>query len=240
MYNFFKRYLLILFILVLLESLQSHLLTSSFGFSISTNTANNTTLPGYLKCFIDYTTSNCNDCPPICLSLNEKNIVIENKELAKNIDQVFEKSLRQISTVRSGLENNDTNTASIYLRSLLLKNQITIPELNLIDDMINDIHKANSIVALGKDIQSKLNVLNYNETSTPIAISIVNITSKSIDLLINSDNIISQIHGHTNLLNDLNEQKKWIEKIITNTVIGCEVSGITGCLVSSLFTTGVS
>jgi hypothetical protein len=126
------------------------------------------------------------------------------------------------------------------LRSLLLKNQITIPELNLIDDMINDIHKANSIVALGKDIQSKLNVLNYNETSTPIAISIVNITSKSIDLLINSDNIISQIHGHTNLLNDLNEQKKWIEKIITNTVIGCEVSGITGCLVSSLFTTGVS
>ena len=105
---------------------------------------------------------------------------------------------------------------------------------------MNDVQKANSIVSLGKNIQSKLNILDSNKTSTPIAISIVNIISKSIDLLVNSDNIISQIHGYTNLLNDLTEQKKWIEKIITNTIIGCEVSGITGCLVSSIFTTGVS
>jgi hypothetical protein len=239
-YNFFNRYLLLLFFIVLLSSLQLHLLTSSFGFTISTNATNSTVLPGYLKCFINYTTSNCNDCPPICLSYNEKKILIDNKELAKNIDQVFEKSLRQISTVRSGLENNDTNTASIYLRSLLLKNQITIPELNLIYEVMNDVQKANSIVSLGKNIQSKLNILDSNKTSTPIAISIVNIISKSINLLVNSDNIISQIHGYTNLLNDLAEQKKWIEKIITNTIIGCEVSGITGCLVSSIFTTGVS
>ena len=237
--KFFNRYILLLFLIVLLVSSQSHLITS-FGFSISTNDSKSTVLPGYLKCFINYTTSNCNDCPPICLSFNEKNIIIENKELAKTIDQVFEKSLRQIATVRSGLENNDTNTASIYLRSLLLKNQITIPELNLIDEIIHDVQKANSIVSLGKSIQSKINILNSNKTSTPIALSIVNITSKSIDLLINSDNIISQIHGYTNLLNDLKEQKKWIEKIITNTIIGCEVSGITGCFVSSIFTTGVS
>jgi hypothetical protein len=237
--KFFNRYILLLFLIVLLVSSQSHLITS-FGFSISTNDSKSTVLPGYLKCFINYTTSNCNDCPPICLSFNEKNIIIENKELAKTIDQVFEKSLRQIATVRSGLENNDTNTASIYLRSLLLKNQITIPELNLIDEIIHDVQKANSIVSLGKSIQSKMNILNSNETSTPIAISIINITLKSIDLLINSDNIISQIHGYTNLLNDLKEQKKWIEKIITNTIIGCEVSGITGCFVSSIFTTGVS
>ena len=239
MYRYFKRSLLLLFLFVLIISIQSQL-SKHFGFSITSNISNSTVLPGYIKCFINYTTSTCNDCPPICLSFSEKNIIIENKELAKNLDQVFEKSLRQISTVRSGLENNNTNTASIYLRSLLLKNQITISELNLIDEIMNEIHKANSIISLGKIIHTKLDNLNSNKTSSPIAISIANITSKSVDLLINSDNIIFQIHGYNNLPNDLEEQKKWLEKIITNTIIGCEISGMTGCLVSSIFTTGVS
>jgi len=238
-YNFFNRYLLLLFFLILLSPLQSHLLTSSFGFTIATNATNSTVLPGYIKCFINYTTSNCNDCPPICLSYNEKKILIENKELAQNIDQVFEKSLRQISTVRSGLENNDTNTASIYLRSLLLKNQITIPELNLIYEVMNDVQKANSIVSLGKNIQSKLNILDSNKTSSPIAISIVNIISKSINLLVNSDSIVHRIQGYPDLPYDINEQKEWINGILSGTIVGCEISGVLGCLMASILTSGI-
>jgi hypothetical protein len=38
----------------------------------------------------------------------------------------------------------------------------------------------------------------------------------------------------------LTTQKKWITKIIANTIIGCEVSGIQGCLVAPIFTTGIS
>ncbi|MDQ6724197.1 MAG: hypothetical protein M3Z01_08045 [Thermoproteota archaeon] len=197
-------------------------------------------MPGYIECFIEYKTSQCNDCPPSCLSDNSTNIMIENKKLAINIDQVFEKSLRQISTVKSGVNKNDTYTASIYLRSLLLKNQLKISELNLIDGIIKNIQTADSIVSLGNNVQSKLKILTSDKSSDPIAISIVNITSKSIDLLINSDNILFKIKGNPNLIHDLTEQKKWIMKIIANTIIGCEVTGLTGCLVASIFTTGVS
>ena len=130
--------------------------------------------------------------------------------------------------------------ASLYLRSLLLKNQIKTSELNLIDGIIKDVQRTDSIVSLGKDIQGKLKILILDKNSSPIAISITNITSKSVDLLINSDNIITVIQGNTNLKNDLTVQKKWITKIIANTILGCEISGLSGCLVSSIFTTGIS
>ncbi len=210
----------------------------SINFVTSINT-NNTILPGYIECFIEYKTSQCDNCPPSCLSDNTSNIIIENKKLASDIDKIFENSLRQISIVKSGVDKNDTYTASIYLRSLLLKNQIKISELNLIDKLIGNIQTADTMVSLGKNVEEKLKTLTFDRNSNPIAISIVNITHKSIDLLINSDDILSTIQGNPNLSHDLIEQKKWITKIIANTIIGCEVSGITGCMVSSIFTTGI-
>ena len=48
------------------------------------NNTNNSIIPGYLGCFIDYRTSNCDDCPPSCLSNNSSNIIIENKKLARH------------------------------------------------------------------------------------------------------------------------------------------------------------
>ncbi len=79
-----------------------------------------------------------------------------------------------------------------------------------------------------------------DRNSSPIAISITSITSKSVDLLINSDNIISSIQGNPNLSHDLMTQKKWLTKIIDNAIMGCEVAGVSGCLVASIFTTGIS
>jgi hypothetical protein len=237
----FKRSLsqgIALSIIILLFCLQPH---SSISTNLinNSNNINNTVLPGYLHCFIDYRTSNCDDCPPICLSNTDKNIIIKNNVFARNIDQIFEKSLRQISTVKAGFENNDTNTANIYLQSLLLKNQLNINELNLINQIIKSIQKANSTISLAKYVHTNLDELNSNDKSSPIAISILNITSKSIDLLINSDSILNQIQGYPNLAHDLSVQKKWITKIISNTIIGCEVAGISGCLMSSIFTTGI-
>jgi hypothetical protein len=227
-----------IFVIILLFCLQPH---SSLSTNLINNSKNidNTVLPGYLRCFIDYRTSNCDDCPPICLSDKDKNMIIKNNVFAKNIDQIFEKSLRQISTVKTGFENNDTNTANIYLQSLLLKNQINIDELNLINEIIKFIQKANSTISLAKHVHTNLDKLNSDVKSSPIAISILNITSKSIDLLINSDSILNQIQGYQNLTHDLSVQKKWITKIITNTIIGCEVAGVSGCLTSSIFTTGI-
>ncbi len=207
---------------------------------VPSNETNSTVLPGYIGCFIEYKTSHCDDCPPSCLSDNSTNIIIENKKLSINIDQVFEKSLRQISTVKSGLNKNDTYIASLYLRSLLLKNQIKISEFNLINGIIKNIQTADSIISLGNNVQGKLKILTSDKNSNPIAISVVNITSKSINLLINSDNIMSKIKGNSNLMHDFIEQKKWIMKIIANTIIGCEISGMTGCLAASIFTTGIS
>lgn len=226
------------FFIFLTSYLQSQK-TFSLNF-VPSNETNSTVLPGYIGCFIEYKTSHCDDCPPSCLSDNSTNIIIENKKLSINIDQVFEKSLRQISTVKSGLNKNDTYIASLYLRSLLLKNQIKISELNLINGIIKNIQTADSIISLGNNVQGKLKILTSDKNSNPIAISVVNITSKSIDLLINSDNIMSKIKGDSNLMHDLIEQKKWIMKIIANTIIGCEISGMTGCLTASIFTTGIS
>jgi hypothetical protein len=239
MYIDLKKIILYVIPFIIFASFLQSQKTFSLNY-VPINNINTTILPGYLGCFMDYKTSQCDDCPPSCLSNNSSNIIIDNKKLANNIDQLFEKSLRQISNVKSGINKNDTYLASIYLRSLLLKNQIKISELNLIDGIIKDIQKTDSIVSLGKNIQGKLKILNLDKNSTPIAISIVNITSKSVDLLINSDNIISIIQGNTNLKNDLTVQKKWVSKIIANTILGCEVTGLPGCLVSSIFTTGIS
>ncbi len=71
---------------------------------VPSNNTNITILPGYIERFIEYKTSQCDDCPPSCLSDNSTNIMIKNKKLAINIDQVFEKSLSQISTVKSGVD----------------------------------------------------------------------------------------------------------------------------------------
>jgi hypothetical protein len=234
----FQKLILFVILSIILTFFLQTQKTFSINF-VTSNHTNTTILPGYLECFIDYKTSQCDDCPPSCLSDNNSNIIIENKNLATNIDKIFENSLRQISVVKSGVDKNDSYTASIYLRSLLLKNQIKISELNLIDDIIKNIQTADSIVSLGKNVEGKLRILISDENSNPIAISIVNITSKSIDLLINSDNILSSIQEYPNMSHDLTAQKKWITKIIASTIIGCEVSGIQGCLVAPIFTSGI-
>ncbi|MGN6614021.1 MAG: hypothetical protein ACTHKC_03165 [Candidatus Nitrosocosmicus sp.] len=213
----------------------------SLSFIHSNYPSRNTTLSGYIGCFIDFKTSNCDDCPPSCLSFNSSNIIVDNKILAKNIDKVFENQLRQISEVRSGVNKNDTYTASIYLYSLLLKDQIKLPELNLLEQIINDSQTTNSLVFLGKDVKDKLNLLTSdNSSSSPIAISIVNIISKSIDLLIDGDNILSTIEGNPNLMHDLPTQKKWILEVLDNAIIGCDESGLAGCLASSVASSGIS
>ena len=160
MYITFKKLFIFIILFIILTSYLQSQKIYSLNFVPSNNT-NSTILPGYIECFIEYKTSQCNDCPPSCLSDNSTNIIIENKKLAINIDQVFEKSLRQISTVKSGVNKNDTYTASIYLRSLLLKNQLKISELNLIDGIIKNIQTADSIVSLGNNVQSKLKILNF-------------------------------------------------------------------------------
>jgi hypothetical protein len=235
----FQKIILFIMLSLILSIFLQTQKTFSINF-VTSNHTNNTVLPGYLECFIDYKTSQCDDCPPSCLSDNNSNIIIDNKKLANNIDNIFENSLRQISTVKSGVDKNDSYTASIYLRSLLIKNQIKISELNSIDEIIKNIQTTDSIVSLGKNVEEKLHILNAEVNSTPIAVSIVNITHKSIDLLINSDNILSSIQGNHDISHDLTTQKKWITKIIANTIIGCEVSGIQGCLVAPIFTTGIS
>jgi hypothetical protein len=222
----------------------NHILQSqsfSLSFIHSNYPSRNTTLSGYIGCFIDFKTSNCDDCPPSCLSFNSSNIIVDNKILAKNIDKVFENQLRQISEVRSGVNKNDTYTASIYLYSLLLKNQIKLPELNLLEQLINDSQTTNSLVFLGKDVKDKINLLTSdNSSSSPIAISIVNIISKSIDLLIDGDSILSTIEGNPNLMHDLPTQKKWILEVLDNAIIGCDESGLAGCLASSVASSGIS
>lgn len=221
----------------------NHILQSqsfSLSFIHSNYPSRNTTLSGYIGCFIDFKTSNCDDCPPSCLSFNSSNIIVDNKILAKNIDKVFENQLRQISEVRSGVNKNDTYTASIYLYSLLLKNQIKLPELNLLEQLINYSQTTNSLVSLGKDVKDKLNLLTSDNSSSPITISIVNIVSKSIDLLIDGDSILSTIAGNPNLMHDLPTQKKWILEVLDNAIIGCDESGLAGCLASSVASSGIS
>ena|SRR6478672_10033679 len=207
---------------------------------IHSNSSDITTMPGYVECFIDYKTSYCGDCPPACLSFNSSNIIVNNKFLARHMDQVFEKQTRQISEVRAGGNKNDTYAATIYLYSLLIKNQIKLSEVHLIENIIKEIQTASSPISLGKYVKEKLNNLTSDENSTPIAISIVGITAKSIDLLINKDNLLYSLEGNPNLINDFGIQKKWIMEILNNAIIGCDESGITGCLASSVASTGVT
>ena len=90
-------------------------------------------------------------------------------------------------------------------------------------------------------VKEKLNLLTSdNNSGSPIAISIVNIVSKSIDLLIDGDSILSTIQENPHLMHDLPTQKKWIIEILNNAIIGCDMSGIIGCLSTSIASTGVS
>ncbi len=198
-----------------------------------------TILPGYINCLLQYTTKECDDCPPNCITFKSNNFIIKNKELADKIDQVFEKSLRQISILNAGMNQNDTNTAQVYLQSMLLKHHLKISEVYLISDLIKKIRNANSTIIMGKDIHEKLNILTEDKTATPLALSILKITLKSTDLLINSDSIVFDIQNYPNLSHDLSEQKKWLLKILSNTIVGCEISGVLGCLMSSITTAGL-
>jgi hypothetical protein len=233
-----------IFINIIIFIILTSLLQSQKSFPmifIHTNyPSKNTTLPGYTECFIDYKTNECNDCPPICLSSNSSNIIVDNKILAKNIDKVFENQLRQISGVRFDTNQSDRYTADIFLYSLLIKNQIKLSEVKSIEEIINESNATNSLVSLGKDVKEKLDELTFNNNSSPIAISIVNIIFKSIDLLIDGDNILSTVEGNPNLLYDLPTQKKWILEVLNNAIIGCNESGLAGCLASSVASTGVS
>ena len=202
--------------------------------------ANSTILPGYVNCLIEYTTKQCSDCPPNCITYKTSNFIIDNKDLASSVDKIFEKSLRQISIIKSAdISTNHTKTAIIYLQSLLLKNNIKPSELTLITDIFNDINQTNSTTTLGKTLHDKIKELEMKKDSSPIAISIVNITSKGVDLLVDSDSIIHRIQGYPDLPYDINEQKEWINGILSGTIVGCEISGVLGCLMASILTSGI-
>jgi hypothetical protein len=202
--------------------------------------ANSTILPGYINCLIEYTTKQCIDCPPNCITYKTSNFIIDNKDLASNVDNIFEKSLRQISIIKSAdINTNHTKTAIIYLQSLLLKNNIKPSELTLITDIFNSINQTNSTTTLGKTLHDKIKELAAIKDSSPIAISIVNLTSKSVDLLVNSDSIVHRIQGYPDLPYDINEQKEWINGILSGTIVGCEISGVLGCLMASILTSGI-
>lgn len=206
----------------------------------SINASNSTILPGQLACLIEYKTSSCKQCPPNCISFKSENFVIDNKELAKKIDQIYEKSLRQISLIEAGTnQSNITSTATIYLQSLLLKNLIKIPEFQMITDIIQKTNSINSTVELGKYMHNKLDNLTNKTNYSPIAFAIINIGSKNVDLLINKDGIISKIQNYTDLSNNISQQKNWILKTISNTIMGCEISGLIGCIISPIVTSGL-
>lgn len=199
-----------------------------------------TILPGQLACLIEYKTSICKQCPPNCISYKNENFVINNKELAKKIDQIYEKSLRQISLIEAGTnKSNITSTAMIYLQSLLLKNLIKIPEFKMITDIIQKTTTTNSTVELGKYLHQKIDNFSNNTSFSPIALAIVNISSKNVDLLINKDGIVSKIQNYTDLSNDTSQQKSWILRTISNTIMGCEISGLIGCMISPVVTSGL-
>ena len=202
--------------------------------------ANSTILPGYINCLITYTTKQCSECPPNCITYKASNFIIDNKDLASNVDKIFEKSLRQISIIKSAdITTNHTKTAIIYLQSLLLKNNIKPSELTLITDIFNNINQTNSTTTLGKTLHDKIKELETIKDSSPVAISIVNLTSKSVDLLVDSDSIIHRIQGYPDLPYDINEQKEWINGILSGTIVGCEISGVLGCLMASILTSGI-
>ncbi len=166
-------------------------------------------------------------------------MLIEHERLVYNIDKVFENSLRQISIINSGMGKNDTNTAITYLQSLFLKSQINSSELILIYDTIKNIQSSNSIIEIGQNMKEKIRLFTNDTDNSPTAISILYITSKSIDLLVNKDNIVTNIQEHPNLPHNFYEQKNWVTKVLANTIVGCELSGVIGCLVSSVSATGI-
>ena len=126
--------------------------------------ANSTILPGYINCLIEYTTKQCSDCPPNCITYKTSNFIIDNKDLASNVDNIFEKSLRQISIIKSAdINTNHTKTAIIYLQSLLLKNNIKPSELTLITDIFNSINQTNSTTTLGKTLHDKIKELEMKK-----------------------------------------------------------------------------
>lgn len=201
---------------------------------------NSTILPGYLNCLINYTTSQCKECPPNCITFGSDSFITSDKNLAPDLDKIFEKSLRQISIIESSdIQTNHTKTAIIYLQSLLLKNEINLQELKMIANIFNDINKTNSITTLGKNLHTKLQEFEINEKTSPISISIVSILSKSVDLLINSDSIIYKIGEYPNLSYDLGEQKEWLNNNLANTIVGCEIAGVLGCLLGSIVSSGI-
>lgn len=215
--------------------------SSVYGVNKSEFDPNNSTiLPGYLNCLINYTTSQCKECPPNCITFWSDSFIISNKDLAPELDKIFEKSLRQISIIESSdVQTNHTKTAIIYLQSLLLKNEINLEELKLITNIFNEINKTNSTTTLGKNLHAKLQEFLINEKTSPISISIVSILAKSVDLLINSDSIISKISEYPNLSHDLREQKAWLNNNLANTIVGCEIAEVLGCLLASIMSSGI-
>jgi hypothetical protein len=202
--------------------------------------ANSTILPGYINCLIEYTTKECSECPPNCITYKTNNFIIDNKDLASSADKIFEKSLRQISIIKSAdIQTNHTKTAIIYLQSLLLKNHIKPSELTLITDIFNNINQTNSTATLGQTLHAKIQELAAIKDSSPIATSFVNITSKSVDLLVNSDGIVHRIQDYPDLPYDINQQKQWLNGILSGTIVGCEISGVLGCLMASIFSSGL-
>ena len=238
--NILKSIIFNIFFVIFFITLFPSQKSFSMSFIHTNHTDSNITLPGFIECFIDYKTSNCDDCPPSCLSFNSSNIIVNNKILAKNIDKVFENELRQISDVRSGANKNDSYTAIIYLYSLLIKNQINVKELKLIEEIVNETQTTGSLISLGKNVKEKLNILDFDSNSNVNAIAIVNIISKAIDLLIDGDHMIYTIESNPNLLHDLDTQKKWLMEVLENTIIGCDALGISGCLAASVASTGIS
>lgn len=145
----------------------------------------------------------------------------------------------QLIIKSADISTNHTKTAIIYLQSLLLKDSIKPSELNMITDIFNSINQTNSTTTLAKTLHAKIKELETIKDSSPIAISILNITSKGVDLLVNSDSIIHRIQGYPDLPYDLNEQKEWINGILAGTIVGCEISGVLGCLMASITTSGL-
>lgn len=238
MYIVFKKIIFQIIPIIILFNIFQFQKCFPYNLPVINNTTNSI-LSGYINCFIDYKTSICNDCPPSCLSNNSPSVAVNDKKLSQHLNMVFEKSLRQLSSVKSG-SKNDTYLADMYLRSLLLKNEIKIMEFNLINNLIGEIQNSKSLLSLDKDVNEKLKLLEDDNNSSFISIAIVNILSKSIDLLINSDHLLYNIHGYNDLQNDLTVQKKYMTKIMINTIIGCEISGLSGCLVASIISSDIS
>src|SRR5215210_353015 len=97
MSSYFKKLSISIFFFLVLVNVFNSQKTYSENHANFNNT-NGILIPSYIECFIEFRTSQCNSCPPNCLSLNSTNAIIENKKLVNNIDKVFEKSLKQIST----------------------------------------------------------------------------------------------------------------------------------------------